>query len=301
VFSAVTRRLLDPFTLVLSRVFQRFQYSRFLPSKGNPMIFRMRGTASAVVPVVFGLIAASLSSAAFCQSFTEEWTSSSPSGWTFGLFGPSDPPGSGTATVTTGSPGHLTIEAVGLESGGAAAGFYLRADTVFSQGTRIRSVLNPTTENLSRNVGLITNYSSGILGPQAYIATITYGGTGSIDISRFSGGSPTNLGALPGTSYGWSPTSSYILEFTTTVDGSLTAQVFDPAAPAIPLATLNATDPNPFSPGIAGLVVQRDAVGQQLKGTFGTTTAAVPEPGSVLLAAGGLALLGLGGWWRKRS
>jgi len=237
----------------------------------------------------------------FGQGFTESWTSSSPAGWSFGLLGPGNPPGSGSFSITTGSPGYLAMQAVGLEAGGAGAAFYLKADTPFTEGTKIRSVLNPTNENLSRNVGVITNYSSGLFGPQAYIATITYGGSGALDITRFSGGTPTNLGAVPGESYGWSATSSYILEFTATVDGSLKAQIFDPAAPLVALATLTATDEFPFSPGVAGLVVQRDALGQALRGTYGETVATVPEPGSVMLAAGGLGLLGLGGWRRARA
>jgi hypothetical protein len=223
------------------------------------------------------------------------WSDTFPGGvpqqsWTVsasGATGPSQTYGSGFTTLSA--------------SGAGAVLAFVGAPTFSSsQGITVRATLNPTqtTQNVANGVLAATNLGFGV----AYTATITMGGSGFLEIQRNSFGQATQIASSGAAISGFSQTNSYILEMKIFENSSLiVANAYDSTGTTL-LNSISAVDPSPLTGNFtAGILMQRNDAGQ-IEGTFANVSAVgVPEPGSVMLAAGGLGLLGLGGWRRSRA
>lgn len=191
--------------------------------------------------------------------------------WSFG----SVPDGS--AFTSTSDGGELLIESTDPAGAGAVAAFGLVTTEQFSSpGVTVRSVLNPGGIALNDDIGVLAH-----LDPNAfngYAFTIDYGGsTGSFDLSRITAGDAEGLATSNLANF--DRLQTYVVELTV-AGGQLTARVLDTDDNV--LGELNTVDDNPWAGGLAGVVAQRDVGSNQLRGTFGLTSAtAVPEPSSV--------------------
>jgi hypothetical protein len=205
-------------------------------------------------------------------------------GWMFGSL-PED--SSFTSSFSAGSDGHLLLAdssfVTGNASGGALAVFGFVPQTFSEPGILVRGVLNPTTESLTGNVGVLAYLNP--LTTSTYGLTIGYGGSGDLDLTKTIGGETTPLQSI--TIADFDATASYTVELKVVGD-SLRGRVFDDNN--VLLHSLFATDATPFTSGFAGVVVQRGVTDPTLRGTFGSVSAtAVPEPASLaILSAMGM-------------
>jgi hypothetical protein len=172
-----------------------------------------------------------------------------------------------------------------VTSGGAAAVFGV-VNEMFDSPVRVRAVVNPDGEDdLWLNVGVLAHMNP-LLG-NAYSLTIKYDeGSHSADISKVTGGT-TIVGLDSDGIPSFSTTDTYILELDV-VGAHLTGRVYDTADNL--LLTLSATDNDPYTSGVAGILAQRDETDPTLLGVFGMVSA-VPEPSSLLLLVLGVLAL----------
>jgi len=197
--------------------------------------------------------------------------------WQFGSL----PNGSSfSSSFNAGSGGHMLIDSpTGVGLGGAAAVFGFVQQNFNNPGISVRGVLNPTQENLMRNVGVLAYLNP--LTTSTYGLSISYGGAGDLDLTKTVAGTTTTLQTISIANF--NPTATYSLELK--VSGvSLRGRVFNDND--VLLHSVFATDNTPFTSGFAGVVVQRDLADPTLRGTIGSMSAtAVPEPASFAILA----------------
>jgi hypothetical protein len=208
--------------------------------------------------------------------------------WTF--LGLSDAVTSGFTNGIV-SPGVYELAVAGpvgaAPTGGAAAvaGWVTDSFSDATGGLRVQAVINPNAVAQSENIGVL-----GYLDPNTlsgYSLTMNFT-PGTLDIASIVGGADTVLASanIPGT---WPSTSTFTLDFVI-ANGALTGRVYDSLSNP-PLLEISASDTS-FSSGLAGILAQRALTTPTLNGTYGTVTAAVPEPSGVVLAVMGITVLG---------
>lgn len=200
-------------------------------------------------------------------------------------------------------PGYAQLGATGA---GAGAAYAVVPGTTFpmSTGVTIRATINPTNTNQVVSNGLLagTNLEFG----SAYTATITMGGSGRLQIQRNNFGSATTVADSETAIPTFDPLGTFILEMEVAPNSSLvTARAFDNTGNNL-LSQVSFADPSPLTSSAytAGLIMQANPgpPDPTISGTFGNVQAVgVPEPSTALLVAGGMGLLGLGGWFRGRA
>lgn len=199
-------------------------------------------------------------------------------------------------------PGYTQIGATGA---GAGAAFAVVPTTTFGMGTgvTVRATINPTgtPQVVSNGVLAATNLTFG----SAYTATITMGGSGFLQIQRNNFGSAATVASSGSAIPTFSPLGTYVLEMEVAPFSSLvTARAFDSTGSTL-LSQVSFADPSPLTSSAytAGLLMQANPAtpSPTIVGTFSNVSAVgVPEPSTVVLAAGGIALAGLRGWRRMR-
>ncbi|MHB0955528.1 MAG: PEP-CTERM sorting domain-containing protein [Pirellulaceae bacterium] len=236
------------------------------------------------VRLVFALLLIVFSSAA-----NANWIDTFPGGvpqenWTFASLP------DGSSFTQSYFDGGLQLNSTTAVGGGGAAAVFGWVNETFSLGVRVRAVVNPNGEALSRNIGVLAQLDLGTL--NGYALTID---ADSIDLSKITGGSATNIET--GAIQNFSTTASYIVELDA-FGSQITGRVYDGNDSL--LEVVSAIDSSPYTSGFAGIVAQREVGDSTLLGTFGTISA-VPEPSSLLLASLGLlSAIGLMHFQRRR-
>lgn len=245
--------------------------------------------AMEIEPMRFLLVSTtSLFLLTFTRATEADWSESFAGGnasqtWVFGEV----PTGSNnTQTYSNGSVS-LASE-LGVLQGGAAAVFGVVPELFSSTpGVRVRSVLNPTNDNLSRNIGVF-----GLFNPDeatGYSLTITFVGDGTLDLSRIDNESTID-GLASIAIDAFQATNTYIVELEA-IGGALTGRVYDSSNNL--LHEVFAED-SQYSGGYSGIIAQRVLGDATLLGTYGlTSSTTVPEPSSLLLLLIGCGMAGL--------
>jgi hypothetical protein len=149
----------------------------------------------------------------------------------------------------------------------------------------VRAVINPNNVTQSENIGVLGYLNPATL--NGYSLTMNFG-PGTLDLSRIASGVETGLATddIPGS---FPSTGTFTLELLINA-GTLTGRVYDSLSNP-PLLTISANDAT-YDAGLAGIIAQRAQTTPTLNGTFGTVTAAVPEPSTIGMAFAGVVSIG---------
>jgi hypothetical protein len=252
---------------------------------------RVTSFAFAFIAVFVSFVTSGLVGEAHGQGFVQQWTTTSQPDWTLGTV----PTGSSaTAAITAGSPGLLTLESTtGVSVGGAAAAVYFNSAVSFTaSGTRVQAVINPNAiSTTNRNVGILAYLDP--VGLNGYGLTIDYD-NGDLDLSRLTTGVASQIGS--GVIPSFSATTTY--EISLVISNSLLTATASSGGSS--LLDFSASD-STYTTGFAGVIVNRDVGDPTLRGSFGTVTAAVPEPSTMALASMGLVAVAAAARSRRRT
>jgi hypothetical protein len=216
--------------------------------------------------------------------------------WISGNITASPPASSGTFTFTSVSNILQVQDPTAAASGGAASGFGVVNET-FGK-VLVGAVTNPAGDgNMNQYLGVLARMNLATL--SGYAFTVDYlSGTGSIDLSRITNASVTNLAT--GSLSSFSSTDSLYIQLRGRGD-KLVGSVYDQIGGSL-LGKIEADD-STYASGWAGVVVNVSATGSPttpLRGTFDMVSASIPEPGSVVMLISGC-LCAVGLVWRRRQ
>jgi hypothetical protein len=255
----------------------------------------MRKSLISCVAIVAATVASGTARADWSDTFTggqfdQSWTMVDEAG-NFAT------PAAGSGNTATGtytldvSNDYLAMDDIDATPG--APNFVVGWVTESFTDVRVSGVLNPGNSGGNNDLGLIAR--ADILSGNAYIATVDFG-TGSINISKFLGGSLGGIGTS-GNVTGFDGTSSYYAEFTVASSGTvaLLVEIWDSAAKNTLLGTASASDSvSSFSSGNSGFVsaVNGDVAPTPVMAHLDSLNSVlIPEPATIsLIGLGALAI-----------